>query len=124
MREQLKALEGVRGTFTGTVARFGTKKAYRGYPIPTIMLSEVRDAGGKIVTDHLWFKVGKQMEALELKTGEVVVFDARVTQYEAGYRGRREDVYDAPLRTDYRLSNPTKIHRQIVVEQLQLEVHG
>ena|SRR5260221_306088 len=115
MREALQAQEGIRATFRGTVARFGTKPAYRGYPIPTVMLKDVMDKKGTIVTDHLWMVQGKQIKALNLQEGDVVEFDARVTEYTKGYKGYREDVYDAPIEVDYRLSNPTKV-RKIMVE--------
>lgn len=111
MREALKEQEGIRGTFRGTVARFGTKSAYRGAPLPTLMLSDVKDATGKVVTDHLWLTIGVQIKRLDLQIGDTVVFDARVTQYEKGYKGYREDVYDAPIELDYRLSNPTKVRK-------------
>lgn len=111
MRVRLKEQEGIRGTFSGTVARFGTKPAYRGPAIPTVMLKDVKDKVGKIVTDHLWMVQGKQLLALHLQLGDEVVFDARVTEYEKGYKGYREDVYDAPLETDYRLSHPTKVRK-------------
>jgi hypothetical protein len=29
--------------------------------------------------------------------------------YEKGYKGYREDVYDAPVKTDYKLERPTKV---------------
>ena len=118
MREALQHIEGVRSTFRGTVDRFGTKPAYRGAAIPTIMLRDVTDKTGKVVTDHLWMVVGKQLQALHLQIGEVVEFDARVTEYEKGYKGHRDDVYDAPIETDYRLSNPTKVHRVNDMETL------
>lgn len=111
MREALQQIEGVRSTFRGIVDRYGTKPAYRGPAIPTLMLRDVTDKTGKVVTDHLWMVVGKQLQALQLQIGEVVEFDARVTEYEKGYKGYREDVYDAPIEIDYRLSNPTRVHR-------------
>lgn len=113
MRESLKNQDGIRGTFSGTVARFGTKSAYRGAPIPTVLLQDVKDASGKVVTDHLWMTVGLQIQRLSLQIGEKVFFDARVTQYEKGYKGYREDVYDAPIEVDYRLSNPTKVRKVV-----------
>jgi hypothetical protein len=73
VREALKAQEGIRGTFSGTVDRFGTKSAFRGPPLPTVMLREVKDASGKIVADHLWMTVGKQINALLLQTGDEAI---------------------------------------------------
>jgi hypothetical protein len=110
MRRALKSLEGVRTTFRGTVAQFGMKSGYTGRDLPTLMLKDVMDSSGNIVTDHLWFMVGKQLAALDLRIGDVISFQARVTGYEKGYKGYREDVYK-PIEIDYRLSNPTKITR-------------
>jgi hypothetical protein len=111
MRNLLKKQEGRRGEFRGTVALYGAKTAFRGPDIPTVMLKDVRDETGEIVTDHLWMTVGKQLTCLNVQVGEEIVFAARVTPYEKGYKGHREDVYDAPRSIDYRLSNPTKIRR-------------
>ncbi len=111
MRNLLEKQEGRRGEFRGTVALFGTKTAFRGPDIPTVMLMDVKDETGEIVTDHLWMTVGKQLTCLKVQVGEEIVFAARVTPYEKGYKGHREDVYDAPRSLDYRLSNPTQIRR-------------
>ncbi len=110
MRHALKSLEGVRTTFRGTVAQFGMKSGYTGRDLPTLMLKDVMDSAGILVTGHLWFVVGKQLAALHLQIGDVISFQARVTAYEKGYKGYREDVYK-PIEIDYRLSNPTKITR-------------
>jgi len=110
MREELAKLHGKRRRFQGVFVRFGQKSGYK-YPLTTILLKDVVDvASGKLVTDHLWFTMGKQFEALELKEGDVVHFNARVTEYEKGYRGRQdEDDYDyKPVQIDYRLSFPTQ----------------
>src|SRR5438045_9635814 len=101
----MQVLEGVRQTFRAVFVRFGSKSAYSGPPIPTALFRDVTDAAGEPMCDHLWFTVGKQMEALALQADEVIEFDARVTRYEKGYKGHRWDV-DAPISTDYRLSRP------------------
>lgn len=118
MREHLKPLEGMRGTFTGRVDKFGLKYSFRGPAQQTVLLKDIMalELNDKVVTDHLWLIVRKQLAALELKVGDVVIFDARVDTYEAGYKGYREDVYDAPIRTDYTLKNPSKV-RKIAIEK-------
>lgn len=108
MRRVLKSLEGVRTAFRGTVVQFGVKSGYTGLDLPTLMLKDVMDGTGNVVTDHLWLSIGKQLAALHLQSGDVIAFQARVTAYEKGYKGYREDVYK-PIEIDYRLSNPTKI---------------
>ena len=67
-------------------------------------------SSGKMVTDHLWFNLTKGFEALQLLEGDIVGFDARVTRYLKGYRGRREDEL-RPVGVDYRLSFPTKVEK-------------
>jgi len=113
-RRELQFMEGVRGRFSGVFARYGWKPAYRGPYQKTILLTNVVDCRStRIVADHLWLTVGKNMSALpELKPGNVISFEARVTSYMKGYRGRRF-VPEAPLPSwDYRLSYPT--HVQLV----------
>ena len=110
MREQLAKLHGARRRFQGIFVRFGTKSGYKG-PLTTILLKDVVDvASSKLVSDHLWFTMGKQFEGLDLKEGDVVRFNARVTEYEKGYKGRQdEDAYNyKPIQRDYRLSFPTQ----------------
>jgi hypothetical protein len=43
---------------------------------------------------------GKTFENLDLTEGDIIQFDARVTTYNKGLRGKRT--------IDYKLSNPTK----------------
>lgn len=113
MRTNLKKLNGIRKRFHGTFERFGTKQGWKGL-LPTILLRDVIDISTKrIVTQHLWFNLTKQFKILDLKEGDVVMFDARVKQYIKGYAGYREDVqWEKPLEEDYKLSHPTKILKQ------------
>jgi hypothetical protein len=111
MREQLAEIKNVRATFRGIVVRFGEKKSWKGPPKKTILVQDIRDRHNRVLTDHLWFTWGKWSEVLDLKEGDEIEFDARVTSYRKGYRGRRED-YDLPAPSiDYRLSHPTKVKK-------------
>jgi hypothetical protein len=111
MRQELKAREGKRGRFSGTVARFGQKPAYKGPPIVTMLLRDVRDEQGTQVTDHLWFTVRKQLKELNAQPGDKIEFEARVRPYRKGYRGRREDE-DLPSPSfDYGLSHGTRFKK-------------
>jgi hypothetical protein len=93
MRKRLKQQMGRRGEFRATVAQFGTRRAFRGSDLSTMLL---KDETGQMVTDHLWMTVGKQLSRLTVQVGEELVFVARVTRYEQGYKGSREDVFAAP----------------------------
>ena len=107
VRKKLEQINDKRSTFTGIVDRFGIKNGYKG-PERTVLLKDIKDISGKIVTNHLWFNLTKGFSKLNLKTYDVVKFDARVTPYVKGYKGHRDDVY-APTELDYKLSYPTKI---------------
>lgn len=114
MRQELKKLHKVRARFRATVVRFGSKKAYKGPDLITLLVHDVYiTKTNQLMADHLWFTIGKTFDDLKLKPGDIIEFDARVTQYKKGYRGRRDDgdYYDdrpAPS-IDYRLSFPTKV---------------
>jgi len=122
MREKLKQANGNRSIFEGIFERFGIKNSF-GHPKHTLLLKDIKDNSGKVVTDHLWFNVGKRFDSLKLQAGDIVRFDARVKPYVKGYRGYREDVYDSPVETDYKLSNPTNL-RKVTKEVPQLSMLG
>jgi hypothetical protein len=108
MRDKLKEIDGKRLRVRATFERFGTKTAFKGPPLETILLKDVACAAtGACLTEHLWFTSGKTWRALGLTPGAVVEFDARVSEYLKGYKGRRDDVCK-PLELDYRLERPTK----------------
>jgi len=114
MREDLAELNGLRRRFQGVFVRFGEKSGYKEV-LTTILLKDIINvASGKTVTDHLWFTMGKGFEKLGLKKDDIVRFDARVTTYYKGYKGRRHDNdFESfkPVELDYRLSFPTKFVR-------------
>ena len=110
MREKLTEYIEVRGTFTGTFIRTGFKNGYKG-PVETILLGNIKDENGIILTDHLWFNLTKGFEALgELEEGDIIQFNARCREYEKGYKGYKDDVYK-PVEKYFKLSYPTKIKK-------------
>jgi hypothetical protein len=109
MREELASREGERERFTATFERFGKKSAFKGPPKTTLLMRDIKDARGDVMTDHLWFNLTVELAGLRLRRGDVIAFDGRSASYTKGYRGRREDI-DAPAESvDYRLSHPTRI---------------
>jgi len=108
VRTQLKKLNKTRLTIVGKVEGFGTKRAFKGPPIKTLLLTQVRTEEGTQLTDHLWFTDGAWSKDLE--EGDIVQIDARVKPYQKGYRGRNIDaLIDNPPRIDYKLSHPSKV---------------
>lgn len=120
MREQLKELNGVRQSFSATFVRFGSKPAFKGPPIKTALFYDITDATGKVLTDHVWMVVGKQIAELDLQPGDEIAYTARVTEYWRGYKGRREDDDLPPITKDYRLSFPTQFKK--IVKTTEQEV--
>jgi hypothetical protein len=112
MRRNLKNINNVRGDFSGVFERYGSKRGWKGYPDKTILLKDVRSSAGEVVSDHLWFNHTKGFDKLgTLNEGEEIKFKARVKSYVKGYRGYRDDIWDKPVQTDYRLSHPTDIRK-------------
>jgi hypothetical protein len=109
VRKNLKQLEEVRTSFTGVFVRFGTKSGWKGL-VDTVLLKAIKNDQGRLMTDHLWFNKTKGFEKVELQEGDVVRFDARVKEYEKGYKGYREDVCKS-IEIDYKLSHPTRIEK-------------
>lgn len=108
MRTSLKSIDQVRKKFRGVYQREGKKINFKGYSETTILLGPVTDESGKVVTDHLWFSKTKGFEALGmLSQGDIIEFEARVTNYRKGYVNKRINVNQRSV--DYKLSRPTKM---------------
>lgn len=103
MRKELKQIEEVRTKFSGTFERFGWKKNYKGPPTQTVLLKNLKDDNGNILTDHAWFNYGKNFEKIgELKEGDEIYFYARIKKYKKGYY--KNDI-------DYRFSHATRFKK-------------
>ena len=108
MRTELGKVDSLtRHRFYGTFERFGEKRGYR-FMERTVLLKDIKDENGNLLTDHLWFNYTKGFSKINLQQGCVVEFFARVDTYEKGYFGYRDDIYYPPC-VDYKLSRPTKI---------------
>lgn len=59
MRNELKNIGNeTRNIYTATFKRFGTKSGYMGL-VETVLLTDIKDTEGNIITDHLWFNKTK-----------------------------------------------------------------
>ena len=96
-----------RYTFTAIVEKFSLKNGFHNLPLRTVLLTNVKHEE-KLVADHVWLTCGRRIYSAILIPGDLIQFDARIKEYEKGYKGRREDVYK-PISRDYCLSYPTKI---------------
>lgn len=83
MRKELKKMNNLRRVFTATVERFGRRNVNRlnKEVIWTIVLKNITDKNGKLITDHVWFNLSKEFDRLNLREGDRIEFSARVVEY-------------------------------------------
>ena len=107
MRKKLKELKNQRIEVRGTVKGFG-RRYNNDIESKTICLENIyHTETSKILCNHLWFNCGKAWAKLNLKVGDQVQFEGKVTPYKKGYRSRFH--FTDNRTTDYKLTNPTKI---------------
>ena len=101
--------------FTGTFKRYGTKNNWHGFPEQTILLTNIKNSNGNIVTDHIWFKQTKGFEKINpLTEGDIISFEARVRDYVKGWHGAKAERYgEEDYVLDYKLNFPTKIKKDV-----------
>lgn len=108
MRKLLKQSDGERKRFNAKFSRIGKKRNFKGYSEDTILLTDVKDATtGVLITDHVWFTFTRGFDAANIREGDIIEFDARVKAYRKGWINRSLQINNQ--KTDFRLSNPTKI---------------
>lgn len=110
MRKELKKREGVRKKYKAQFERIGKKINYKGYSEETILLKNVVDMETTTrVADHIWFSYTQGFVKAQLHPGDTIEFEARSKAYTKGYVNRALKISDK--RSDYKLSNPTKIKK-------------
>jgi len=78
----LGELEGDRSTFTGTFIRFGDMRGWKGKrKQKTILVENICDESGIMLTDHVWLNSNKVLELLNLRCGDTLQFSALVGDY-------------------------------------------
>ena len=103
MRVQLEKINEIRQIFYGTFVRLGYKKHHE----KTVLLANILDTSGKLMSDHGWFNYTKGFQEIEpLVREDKIRFCARVKQYRKGSIRR-----GIPVEYDYRLSHPSKIRK-------------
>lgn len=108
MRRKLAEEVGLRKRFKATFARFGKKVNFNGYSETTLLFTSIIDIQtSQLVSDHQWFSYTKGFEKINFKEGVVIMFDARIKEYNKGYVNRQLNVNNR--KTDFKLSHPTNI---------------
>ena len=101
-RKELGTNGEVRDTFIGIFERLGSKNGWFGQR--TVLLKDIKNKEGEVITDHLWFNLTKGFQKLHMREGDIIQFDARVKAYVKGYN-------KIDRKIDYKLSYPTKLKK-------------
>ena len=121
MRKALKNHQGRRATYTATFRRYGSFQPYKGPPVRTLLLVDIRNARDQVVADHLWFKDCLAWRRCgNLEPGQLLSFTAQVKEYRKGYRGRREEEDLPEPTTDLKLAWPMDVRLVDHKEENQL----
>ncbi len=118
MRKKLAEEVGARKKFRGVFARYGKKVSYKGYSEETVLVEQIADAEtNQVMCDHIWFSLTKSFEKLNLTSGDVLQFDARIKEYKKGYKNSSYKINNTSK--DFKLSHPTNISltKKIVLEK-------
>lgn len=85
MRKELEGKNNERINVTGVFERFGKIVSnFQGRAKTTVLLKDIKDEEGNLLTDHLWFNLTKVFERLNLESGDIISFSARVSAYTKG----------------------------------------
>lgn len=100
MRKQLaKIQDGKKHTFKATMARYGSfVDRETGKRLRTILLTDIRDDTGRVLTDHAWVREDSYLKGMTLVEGVDYTFEARVGIYDRGCTAK-----------DYRLARIRKM---------------
>lgn len=112
VRTKLERIDDERDSFYGVFKRCG--RASNGKL--TVLMTDIRNKHGNLVADHIWFNLTKGFKDIGfMSPGEMLRFDARVRQYEKGYKGQKDEVLarNGGIKQDYKLSHPSQIKRYL-----------
>lgn len=112
VRTKLERIDDERDSFYGVFKRCG--RASNGKL--TVLMTDIRNKHGNLVADHIWFNLTKGFKDIGfMSPGEMLRFDARVKQYEKGYKGQKDEVLarNGGIKQDYKLSHPSQIKRYL-----------
>lgn len=100
MRKQLaKIQDGKKHTFLATMERYGSYvDRATGEKTRTILLKNITDSAGTVLTDHVWIREDSYLKNSTLIVGKLYSFEAKVGTYDRGRTAR-----------DYRLTKIRKL---------------
>ena len=118
MREKLRDIEGKRATFTATFSRYGQRSSGR-YVTLTALFLDVRGTAGEEITDHVWLRRGKGINALGLLPGDRISFTATSRPYWSGYIMKHRN-FGLKYPRDFRRLVPASASGQAFTDQFAI----
>lgn len=107
MKKRIKKISKERKNFFGIFEGDFTENDFFGNQIKKIIFSNITDFNGNLIKERQEFIYSNDFIKNDLKIGDVVQFDARITQKPRGYLGSRKNIVDDNL--EITLVRPTKI---------------
>ena len=84
MRTKLKPFENYRTNYIATFKKYG-KNIVSGRLYKTALLTDIKNTFGDYVSDHIWIRDLKEINKLNLKENDTIIFSAVVKKYQHGY---------------------------------------
>lgn len=110
MRKELQKKDEQRLKFTAVFGRYGSKINWNGYSETTLLLTELRYEDGSPAAAHIWLTETKGLRELgPFKQGQQLEFEARIGEYEKGYKYRGKAL--TPTKVDFKLNRVTKVRK-------------
>lgn len=111
MREKLADLKNTRKTYTAFFERYGVRKLFGKFEALTLLFSDIKNSDNELMSQHIWLNSNKSFEKINFVRGDIVQFEARVIEYEKGYRRYKGN--DPKLKQyvikDFKLAYPSKV---------------
>ena len=107
MKKRVKKITKERKNFSGVFEGDYIENDFFGNQIRKIVFSNIVDPKGKLIKEKQEFIYSNDFIKNDLKVGDIVEFNARITHKPKGYLGSRKEIKDDEL--EINLMRPTKI---------------
>lgn len=84
MRVGMSKFNHKRERFHGTFCKYGRIENEIGEIVTTILVLDVKDNSGDIISDHSWLTISRKYGGTDFKDGDKITFKASVSKYWKG----------------------------------------
>ena len=86
-----------KAVFSATISRYGFARDVDGTSLTTVLLTDVHNAHGKKMADHVWVREGDKFKTIGAHNGDVVEFVAGPKKYYHNAGHSRKSNYNYTL---------------------------